>query len=91
MPRPEHNRDLKVIAIWRWSRSEGDRDLKVIATWRWSRSEDRSYVVQSAPPCECKTGLDLERRPSGKFDTNALAVAFAPLAYAILRWMGPIL
>jgi hypothetical protein len=60
-------------------RPENNRDLK-IALRRPIR-----------PPCEFKTDLDLERLPSGKFDTNDLTVAFAVLAYNILRWMTPIL
>ena len=31
---------------------------------------------------------DLERQPSGKFDTNALVLALAALAYNILRYIG---
>lgn len=37
---------------------------------------------------EFKTDLDLERLPSGKFDTNDLVMAFAVLAYNLLRWTG---
>lgn len=37
---------------------------------------------------EFKSDLDLERLPSGKFDTNDLVMAFAVLAYNILRYMG---
>jgi hypothetical protein len=37
---------------------------------------------------EFKTDLDLERLPSGKFDTNALVCALAALAMNILRLMG---
>lgn len=37
---------------------------------------------------EFKTDLDLERLPSGKFDTNDLVMAFAVLAYNLLRWIG---
>jgi hypothetical protein len=37
---------------------------------------------------EFKSDLDLERLPSGKFDTNDLVMAFAVLGYNILRWMG---
>lgn len=37
---------------------------------------------------ELKTDLDLERLPSGKFDTNALVLALAALAYNILRYIG---
>ena len=32
--------------------------------------------------------LDLERLPSGMFDTNNLVMAFATLGYNLLRWMG---
>ena len=32
--------------------------------------------------------LDLERLPSGKFETNALVLALATLAYNILRYIG---
>lgn len=37
---------------------------------------------------EFKTDLDIERLPSGKFDTNDLVLAHATLAYNILRWIG---
>lgn len=37
---------------------------------------------------EFKTDLDLERLPSGKFNTNDLVMAFGAFAYNILRWMG---
>ncbi len=37
---------------------------------------------------EFKTDLDLERLPSGKFDTNALVLALAALAYNLLRYIG---
>jgi len=35
-----------------------------------------------------KTDLDIQRFPSGKFDTNDLVLAMASLAYNILRWIG---
>ncbi len=38
--------------------------------------------------CEFKTDLDLERLPSGKFDTNYLVCELAALAMNILRLMG---
>lgn len=37
---------------------------------------------------EFKTDLDLERLPSGKFDTNTLVLSLAALAYNILRLIG---
>ena len=39
---------------------------------------------------EFKTDLDLERLPSGKFDTNNLAMAFATMGYNVLFcWPTP--
>ncbi len=37
---------------------------------------------------EFKSDLDLVRLPSGKFETNALVLALAALAYNILRYIG---
>jgi hypothetical protein len=37
---------------------------------------------------EIKTDMDLERLPSGKFETNSLVLNLAILAYNILRLMG---
>ena len=37
---------------------------------------------------EIKTDMDLERLPSGKFDTNALILKLGMLAYNILRIIG---
>lgn len=37
---------------------------------------------------EFKTDLDLERLPSGKFDTNLLVLCLAALAYNVLRLIG---
>lgn len=37
---------------------------------------------------EFKTDLDIERLPSGKFDTNALVLGCSMLAYNLLRWIG---
>ena len=37
---------------------------------------------------ELKTDMDLERLPSGKFDTNDLVMCLGSLTYNILRYMG---
>lgn len=37
---------------------------------------------------EFKTDLDIERPPSGKFDTNDLVLGLSAFAYNILRWIG---
>ena len=39
---------------------------------------------------EIKTDLDLERLPSGKFDTNDVVVQLAAFAYNCLRLIGPL-
>lgn len=48
----------------------------------------RDHATSEQFHSEFKTDLDLERLPSGKFDTNDLVMAFGVLAYNILRWMG---
>ncbi|GAA3925162.1 hypothetical protein GCM10022277_21410 [Litoribacillus peritrichatus] len=48
----------------------------------------RGHATSEQFHSEFKTDLDLERLPSGKFDTNDLVMAFGVLAYNILRWMG---
>ena len=37
---------------------------------------------------EFKTDLDLERLPSGKFDTNTLVMVLGTFVYNVLRWIG---
>ena len=37
---------------------------------------------------EFKTDFDIERLPSGKFNTNDLIMTLAALAYNLLRWIG---
>lgn len=37
---------------------------------------------------ELKTDMDVERLPSGKFDTNALVLELAMIAYNLLRMIG---
>jgi hypothetical protein len=56
-------------------------DTQVIALYRGHATSEQFHS-------EFKTDLDLERLPSGKFDTNDLVMAFAVLAYNILRWVG---
>ena len=48
----------------------------------------REHATSEQFHSEFKTDLDLERLPSGKFDTNDLVMAFAVLGYNLLRWMG---
>lgn len=48
----------------------------------------RHHAISEQFHSEFKTDLDVERLPSGKFDTNDLVLAHATLAYNILRWIG---
>jgi hypothetical protein len=48
----------------------------------------RDHATSEQFHSEFKTDLDLERLPSGKFDTNDLVMTFGVMAYNILRWMG---
>lgn len=48
----------------------------------------RDHATAEQFHSEFKTDLDVERLPSGKFDTNDLVLAHATLAYNILRWIG---
>ena len=48
----------------------------------------RDHATSEQFHSEFKTDLDLERLPSGKFDTNDLVMTMAMLAYNILRWIG---
>mgnify|MGYP001767728485 FL=1 len=48
----------------------------------------RQHATSEQFHSEFKTDLDLERLPSGKFDTNALVMALGAFAYNILRFIG---
>lgn len=48
----------------------------------------RDHATSEQYHSEFKTDLDLERLPSGKFDSNDLVLSFAVLSYNLLRWVG---
>lgn len=48
----------------------------------------RQHATSEQFHSEFKTDLDLERLPSGKFDTNALVMTLGAFAYNILRFVG---
>lgn len=64
--------------------------------WWTSLAQSESEIIQLYDDhgtaeqfhSEFKTDLDIERLPSGKFDTNALVLGSSVLAYNILRWIG---
>lgn len=48
----------------------------------------REHATSEQFHSEFKTDLDIERLPSGKFDTNDLVLALSGMAYNMLRWIG---
>jgi len=48
----------------------------------------RDHATSEQFHSEFKTDLDLERLPSGKFDTNTLVMVLATFVYNVLRWVG---
>lgn len=70
-------------------------DIRVDSWWTnlEAKTEDVISMYHAHGECEqyhseVKTDMDLERLPSGKFETNALILELALLAYNILRMIG---
>lgn len=70
-------------------------DIEVNTWWTNLGLSDRDVIKQyhahgesEQYHSEIKTDMDLERLPSGKFDTNKLILELAILAYNILRMIG---
>lgn len=66
-----------------WTSLDGIKydDETIIALYRHHGTSEQFHS-------EFKTDLDIERLPSGKFDTNDLIMTLAALGYNILRWIG---
>ena len=56
-------------------------DVEIIALYRDHATSEQFHS-------EFKTDLDLERLPSGKFETNTLVMALGTFVYNVLRWIG---
>ena len=70
-------------------------DLEVNTWWTNTEMEDSEVIQNYHAHGECeqfhseiKTDMDVERLPSGKFDTNELVLELTILAYNILRMIG---
>jgi hypothetical protein len=70
-------------------------DIEVNTWWTNTDFTDRDVIARYHAHGECerfhselKTDMDLERPPSGKFQTNELALELAILSYNILRMIG---
>lgn len=73
--------DLELEGWWTNLDMDAFNPLALIALYQRRGTSEQYHS-------EFKTDLDLERLPSGKFDTNALVLALAALAYNILRYIG---
>lgn len=69
------------VEVETWWTNLGDPDKEIIALYH-AHGECEQYHS------EIKTDMDLERLPSGKFDTNALILELGMIAYNILRMIG---
>ena len=70
-------------------------DIEVNTWWTNTDFTDRDVIAHYHAHGECeqfhselKTDMDLERLPSGKFQTNGLVLELAILSYNILRMIG---
>jgi hypothetical protein len=97
------NLDRKVRIVFqvieRTSRADGQLLLVPeieVETWWTSLTHPEKTIIElyhNHGTCEqfhseLKTDMDLERLPSGKFETNSLVLQLSILAYNILRLMG---
>ncbi len=73
--------EITLEGWWTSLPAEHYPDEKIIALYR-------DHATSEPFHSDFKTDLDLERLPSGKFDTNDLVLSVAALAYNILRWIG---
>ncbi|SEQ23286.1 Transposase DDE domain group 1 [Ectothiorhodospira magna] len=70
-------------------------DLEVEGWWTSLELSDDDIIALYRGHATCeqfhsefKTDMDLERLPSGKFDTNTLVMAAGTFVYNVLRWIG---
>jgi len=69
------------VEVNMWDVNVGFPDREVIALYHAHGESEQFHS-------EIKTDMDLERFPSGKFDTNELVLELAMYAYNILRMIG---
>lgn len=69
------------VEVETWWTNLGSTDQEIIALYH-AHGECEQYHS------EVKTDMDLERLPSGKFETNALILELGMIAYNILRMIG---
>ena len=99
--RPEIKEPLRVVFCVRLRTTKPDGQALLIPDIEvetyWTSLEDdvatvvdlyRAHGTSEQFHSELKTDLDLERLPSGKFQTNALVLLLGMVAYNLLRLMG---
>ncbi len=69
------------VEVEGWWTSLEHADGQIIALYRDHATSEQFHS-------EFKTDLDLERLPSGKFDTNTLVMVLGTFVYNVLRWVG---
>ena len=69
------------ITLAGWWTSLELADEQIIALYRDHATSEQFHS-------EFKTDLDLERLPSGKFETNTLVMSMGLFVYNLLRWVG---
>ena len=69
------------VEVEGWWTSLEHADAEIIALYRDHATSEQFHS-------EFKTDLDLERLPSGKFDTNTLVMVLGTFVYNVLRWVG---
>lgn len=72
---------LPAVEIDGWETTLKERVETIIALYADHATHEQFHS-------EFKSDLDLERLPSGKFDTNVLVLSLAAVAYNILRLVG---
>jgi hypothetical protein len=73
--------ELEIEGWWTSLDRAAHCDESIIALYRAHATSEQFHS-------EFKTDLDLERLPSGKFNTNDLIMTLAAFSYNILRWVG---
>lgn len=69
------------IVLEGWWTSLDDSETEIIKLYADHGTSEQFHS-------EFKTDMDIERLPSGKFNTNALVLGSSVLIYNILRWIG---
>ena len=72
---------IPVVEVEGWWTSLEYPDHEIIRLYKDHATSEQFHS-------EFKTDLDLERLPSGKFETNELVMAMGAFVYNMLRWIG---